>query len=161
MPFSPEERAALIARYAAGPGVLTAALGRVPSDAVPWRPAPGRWSAHEIVVHCADAETNAYSRLRYLVAQPEPVIQGYDQDRWAETLDYHALPLDTALATVEAVRAATVPLLRRLGDREWRRIGRHTESGAYSAEDWLAIYAAHLEQHAQQLERNVAAWQSR
>jgi hypothetical protein len=161
MPFSPQERAALIERYAHGPALLKAALARIPREALQWRPAPNRWSAHEIVVHCADAETNASARLRYLLAEQQPVIQGYDQDRWAEQLDYHALPLEPALATIEAVRANTVPILKRMTDPDWRRIGRHTESGAYAAEDWLAIYAEHLEKHSRQVERNLTAWTSR
>jgi hypothetical protein len=38
------------------------------------------------------------------------------------------------------------------------REARHTESGRYTTEDWLHIYAAHLEGHATQIERNVEAW---
>jgi hypothetical protein len=40
----------------------------------------------------------------------------------------------------------------------WARVGRHTESGRYGAEDWLTIYAEHLEVHAAQIEANVTAW---
>jgi hypothetical protein len=54
-----------------------------------------------------------------------------------------------------------VPVLRRLNDAQWRRSGTHSESGAYSMEDWLKTYAAHLEGHARQLERNLAAWKER
>ena len=59
---------------------------------------------------------------------------------------------------VEAVRANTVALLRRLPEDAWQRVGRHTESGTYSADDWLRIYAEHLDIHARQIEDNVAAW---
>jgi len=160
MALAASDRAALIDRYANGPAVLKAALARIPKDAMQWRPGPGKWSAHEVIVHCADSETNAHSRLRTLLAEEQPVIQGYDQDRWAMKLDYHALPLEPALVTVEAVRANTVALLRRLTDADWARAGRHTESGRYGAEDWLRIYGEHLEIHARQLERNLAAWQA-
>ena len=40
------------------------ALNLVPDSAVKWRPAPGKWSAHEVVCHCADAEMNAAARIR-------------------------------------------------------------------------------------------------
>jgi len=151
----------LIDRYARGPALLKEALARVPADALQWRPAPSRWSAHEIIVHCADSETNAHARLRFLLAEAQPVIQGYDQDRWAKMLDYHARPIDTALRTVEAVRSNTVPLLRSMSERDWQRKGQHTESGPYAAEDWLAIYAEHLEKHSRQIERNLEAWTAR
>ena len=44
--------------------------------------APGKWSILEVVSHLVDQElVNSY-RLRAIVAEDEPVIQGYDQDRW-------------------------------------------------------------------------------
>ena len=131
MSLSPTERADRIERYARGPARLREALGRVPEEARQWRPGPGKWSVHEVVCHCADSELNAAARIRYLVAEKEPVIVGYDQEEWARRFDYHQLPLDTALQTVEAVRATTVALLRRLPTDAWTRQGRHTESGPY------------------------------
>src|SRR2546427_2093357 len=73
MPFTTAERAAMIERYAHGPTLLKRALAKVPADALKWKPAAGKWSAHEIVVHCADSETNAHMRLRYLIAEADPV----------------------------------------------------------------------------------------
>jgi len=155
------ERERLIEVYAAGPARLRAALAEVPVEAQRWRPAPGEWSAHEIIGHCADAETNAAGRIRYLVFEKEPVIIGYDQDLWAVASDYHGHPLEPALAAVDATRANTVALLRRLPEEAWAKVGRHTESGRYGAEDWLRIYAAHLEDHARQIENNLTAWRAR
>jgi hypothetical protein len=43
-------------------------------------------------------------------------------------------------------------------EADWAKAGRHTESGPYGAEDWLRIYAAHLDGHARQIERNLDAW---
>ena len=44
---------------------------------------------------------------------------------------------------------------------QWRpKPGRHTESGAYTAENWLQIYGDHLEGHARQIEANVAQWRA-
>ena len=159
--MSPAERDSLIQRYADGPGLLEAAIAAVPDEARQWRPAPGKWTVHEVAVHCADSESNAHMRIRYLVGEDRPAIAGYDQDRWAEVMDYHAHPIDIALLTVRAVRANTVPLLRRLTDAHWARSGTHSESGAYGAEDWLRIYAEHLEVHDRQIRRNLEAWKRR
>jgi len=159
--MKPPEHASLIKRYAEGPALLERALGHVPAEALKWRPAPGKWSAHEVVVHCADSETNAHMRLRYLLAEPDPVIMGYDQDRWATVMHYHAHPLDLALATIRAVRANTVPLLERMTDADWARTGRHTEHPVYGVTLWMALYAEHLEIHAAQIERNLKAWNAR
>lgn len=158
MAMSHDERAALIEQYARGPERIREALARVPKAALSWRPGAGKWSAHEVVVHCADSETSSALRIRTLIAEKEPLIVGYDQDAWARAFDYHSEPLESALAVARAARARTVPLLRRLTDAEWSKEGRHTHSGRYTAEDWLRIYAAHLEGHARQIERNVEAW---
>lgn len=153
-------RDTLIRQYADGPARLRAALATVPAEALTWRPKPGEWSAHEVICHCADAETNAYARIRYVMAEPEPTIIGYDQARWARVFDYHALPLAPALAVVDAVRALTAALLRQLPDDAWNRSGRHTDMGHYPADTWLELYAEHLEIHAQQIEANVTAWKA-
>lgn len=158
MSLSRPELDTLIDQYADGPRRLRAALATVPPEATQWRPKPGEWSAHEVVVHCADSETQSASRIRVVVSEKDPLILGYDQEQWARDFDYHAHPLDVALLTVDAVRANTAALLRRLPESAWSKVGRHTESGRYSAEDWLRIYADHLENHARQIEANVAAW---
>ena len=159
MPSAEQER--LIAQYAEGADRLEAALNLVPAEALKWRPGPGKWSVHEVVVHCADSETNSAMRVRYLLGENMPTIVGYDQDRWTEAMDYHAHPLIPALAAIRAVRANTVPLLRRLTPAQWSRRGTHTESGGYGVEEWLEIYAEHLHQHERQILRNLEAWKQR
>jgi hypothetical protein len=158
--MSDVERQRLIEVYADGPRRLREALSKAPEVARKWRPGPGKWSIHEIVCHCADAEVNAHGRIRYVLAEKEPRIVGYDQEAWAQTFDYHSHPLDLALLTVDAVRANTAALLRRLPDDAWSREGVHSESGRYTAGDWLRIYAEHVEKHSQQIERTLAAWQT-
>jgi hypothetical protein len=155
------EREYLIRRYEAGPRLLREALAKVPAVAMQWRPAPGKWSVHEVVVHCADSETVSSTRIRFLVGADNPTILGYDQDRWAATFDYHSLPLDLSLAQIESVRAWTTALIRSLPESAWSREGTHSESGRYTADRWLELYAEHLEAHARQIARNVEGWKNR
>jgi hypothetical protein len=158
MAYDAAEREALIRRYEDGPRKLRAALARVPAEAMQWRPGEGKWSAHEVGIHCADSETNAAARIRFLATEKDPLIQGYDEADWARKLDYHALPLEPALAAVDAVRANTAALLRRLPESVWSNEGRHSHSGKFSGERWLEVYAEHLEKHSRQVERNLEAW---
>jgi len=159
--MTPAQRTTLIDQYADGPRRLREALARGPAEALTWRPAPGEWSAHEVICHCADSEATAYARIRFVIAERDPLIVGYDQEEWARRFDYHALPLAPALATVESVRATTAALLRTLSDEAWSRKGRHTEMGEYPAEKWLELYAEHLHGHAQQIENNLTAWKKK
>ncbi len=158
--MSPAEREAFLARYEAGPALLRRAWSEVPVEARHWRPAEGKWSAHEVVVHCADSETYGATRIRLVLAEPEPLIVGYDENVWARTFDYHAQDVELAFRAIEAVRAHTLATLRRLPDSAWGKVGRHTQSGPYTDGDWLRIYAEHLEVHAAQIRRNLAAWEA-
>lgn len=151
------EREALIERYAAGPARLSEALASVPGEAMQWKPEPDDWSVHEIVWHCADVEPVISGRIRYLAVEDEPTIVKLDQEEWARLPGYHEFPLAPALAVVTATRAATAVLLRALPAESWSKVGHHTEHGQYSSEDWLRVYADHLHDHADQIERNVLA----
>jgi hypothetical protein len=158
MTLTAEERDRRIEQYASAPGRLREALAGVPAEAMKWRPAPGEFSVHEIVCHCADSETVDTARIRYLTAERDPVLLGYGENEWARVFDYHNHPLETPLATVEAVHANTVPLLLRLSDEAWAKEGTHTESGRCTAADWLRSCSEHLDEHVGQIERNVEAW---
>lgn len=155
-----QDRQARIERYARGAALLEATVAKVPAAAMHWRPARDKWSVHEVVCHCADSETNAAMRIRYLLAEKKPLIVGYDQDVWAKRFDYESHPLDVALATVRAVRTNTIPLLHKQPDAAWTSEGEHTEIGRFTADKWLEAYAEHLEVHARQIERNLAAWRA-
>ncbi|MEO8362110.1 MAG: DinB family protein [Vicinamibacteria bacterium] len=156
--LSAEERESLISDYERGATVLRTAWESIPEDAEKWRPAPDKWSAHEVIIHCADSETYAATRIRLLLGEREPVIIGYDQDAWATIFNYHAQSTDRALRTIDAVRAGTLPILRTLTDADWMKEGRHTQSGAYTVSDWLKSYGSHLINHAKQIDRNLAAF---
>jgi len=155
-----EERHRRVEQYASAPERLREVLANVPAEVMKWRPDPAEFSVHEIICHCADSETNAYSRIRYLLTEEKPVIVGYDPDVWAREFDYANHPLEAALATVEAVRGNTAPILGRLPNEAWAKEGTHTESGRYTASDWLRIYSEHLEEHIGQINRTVDAWRS-
>lgn len=155
-----EEREKLILEYERGAALLRTAWESIPEDAEKWRPAPDKWSAHEVVIHCADSETYAATRIRLLIGEKEPLIVGYDQDAWAKTFNYHAQSTDRALRTIDAVRTGTLPLLRALSEADWAKEGRHTQSGPYNACDWLKSYGAHLTNHAKQIDRNLAAYRA-
>jgi hypothetical protein len=52
------------------------------------------------------------------------------------------------------VRESSAQILDRLSESDWQRAGTHSESGPYSVEDWLTIYAAHGHDHAAQIKRS-------
>src|ERR687897_1881627 len=146
------EREALIDRYEDGFRAVTAALEAITDAELEAREAPGEWSPREIVHHLADSEMTSAIRLRLLIAQDAPTLFGYDQEAFARNL-FPDRPIEPSLAAFEAARAATAPILRRLGEEQWRRAGTHSESGPYTVVDWLHTYSGHAHDHADQIRR--------
>lgn len=148
-----EERQELIAKYKDGYKEVTKNLDGFPKALLTAHPIPGKWSATEIVHHLADSETTSAIRLRRLLVEDNPLIQGYDQEAFAARLNYNNRDMAPALDAFRSARATTAQLLDSMTDDDWLREGTHSESGSYTAEDWLAIYAAHAHNHASQIGR--------
>ncbi|MFM7282905.1 MAG: DinB family protein [Planctomycetia bacterium] len=161
MSLSPSERSECLQRYERGPALLRAAFETLPREALMWRPEPGRWSALEVLAHCADAELHAAIRIRALLAEERPLLAGYDENRWAAALDYHGVDPEQAFAAIHAANGLTAALLKRLPAGAFAVRGTHTQRGEYSADDWFRLYAEHLEVHARQIERNLEQWRRR
>jgi hypothetical protein len=147
-----DRRRALVDRYRAGYDEVAAALRGATDEELDRRPAPGKWTAREIVHHLADSEMTSAIRLRRLIAEDAPMIQGYDQEQFARVLFYDRA-IAASLAAFQAARASTVEILERLTPEQWARVGTHSESGAYSVDRWLEIYADHAHDHADQIRR--------
>jgi hypothetical protein len=145
-----EERTKLIAQYRDGYSAVAEALLKITPEELDARPSPNAWTAREIVHHLADSEMTAAIRLRRLLAEQAPEIHGYDQEEFARRLHYDR-PHETSLELFRYARLATAELLDRLQPADWLREGSHSESGRYTVETWLRIYAEHAHKHARQI----------
>jgi hypothetical protein len=146
-----DERKQLILQYAAGYDEVVKALKDFTPEMLTAHPVSGKWSAAEIVQHLADSEMTSAIRLRRLLVEDRPVIDGYDQDLYATRLHYNLREIEPALRAFRGARETTTQLLEWMTEEDWKREGTHSEIGRYSAEDWLRIYAVHAHGHADQI----------
>ncbi len=149
------ERQDLIEKYGTAFDDFMAALNVIPQEAWLFKPAPKEWSVHQVIIHLADSETNSALRARRLIAEPGQPLMGYDQDVWADNLDYHSQNTDDALEVTRRVRKMTYELIRGLPDKVWEHTAVHPEyPEPYTFEKWLRIYAEHPRVHAGQITEN-------
>ena len=149
--MDPEERARLIKQYRDGYRAVTEALAGVTEEELD-RSATGDWTPRQVAHHLADSEMMSAIRIRRLLAEPEPVIYGYDEKAFAERLTSDR-PIQPSLEAMRWARETCSQLLDRMTDTDWLIVGHHSESGRYGTEDWLRIYAAHAHEHAAQIKR--------
>src|SRR3989442_9659922 len=152
-----EDRQQMISTYKAGYEKVLQSLKDFPEQSLTAHPIDGKWSAAEIVHHLADSETTSALRLRRLLVEDHPLIQGYDQDAFAARLNYNHRDIAPALDAFRCARATTAQLFDFMEDQDWRRESPHSESGAYTAQEWLALYLADTHNHVAQIPRFWAA----
>jgi len=145
-----EERKKLVELYRDGYAAVAEALLKITPEELDFKPGPGKWSVRDIIHHLADSEMTAAVRLRLLLAEDRPTIQGYDQDEYARRL-YYDRPHETSLELFRVARTSTAEILDRLTPAEWVREGTHTEAGPYGIESWLKTYSGHAHKHARQI----------
>lgn len=134
-------------------GTLRELLGRMPAEQVALC-APGkRWNAREIVCHLADCEVAFGFRLRQTLAEDSPLIQPFDQDRWA--LRYGNCDIDRALASFEASRRWNLLLIEGASAEERLRPVTHPERGTMTFWTIVETMAGHDINHVRQLRAMV------
>jgi hypothetical protein len=157
--MTPEDRKQKIKLYGKGFELLTEVLETLPKKMWDFKPAPGEWSVHEIIVHLADSETNAALRARLLIVEPGRPVMAYDQDAWATQLHYADQDVDDALKLVKYARKTTHDLLKSLPDEVFENTVIHPEfDQPYGFDKWLTIYSGHIPGHIEQIKQNYEAW---
>lgn len=126
---------------------LLAALG---PERANQSPAPGKWSAREIVCHLADCETVFAFRIRQALAEENHVVQPFDQDKWAK--NYATYDTDEALALFSATRAWNLRLIDSLPAEAFEKRLTHPERGEMALRVVIETMGGHDVNHIRQIE---------
>jgi hypothetical protein len=121
------------------------------------RPEPKEWSVVECIGHLTDSELVTAARVRWILAEDEPQIIGYDQDLWVDGLHRDPDDPDDLIALFDALRSANLRLLSTRPPSDLDRIGRHNERGPESYGLMIRLTAGHDRFHIAQAERALAA----
>lgn len=133
-------------------GLVEAAGGRLRD-----RPEPTEWSVIECIGHLVDSEIIASGRVRWILAEDEPDIVGYDQDRWVDRLRHRDDDPEHLIGLFDALRGANLRLLTATPAADLERFGRHRERGPESYGLIVRLGAGHDRFHIAQAERALAA----
>jgi DinB superfamily len=121
------------------------------------RPEPAEWSVLECIAHLTDSELVTSSRVRWILAEDEPDIVGYDQDRWVDGLRHRDDDPADLIELFETLRGANLRLWASRQPAERARLGIHRERGPESYELTTRLQAGHDRFHIAQAERTLAA----
>jgi len=121
------------------------------------RPEPKEWSVIECIGHLTDSEVVTSARVRWILAEDEPQIIGYDQDLWVDGLRHDRDDPGALIALFDALRSANLTLLSTRSAADLERFGQHNERGPESYGLMIRLTAGHDRFHVAQAERALAA----
>lgn len=150
--ISAEQRAEHIARIAAQPVNLAAAMSGLGAEdyAAPYR--PGGWTVRQLVHHMADSHANAYIRVKLALTEHEPTIKPYDQDAWVALADSELVSPLVSLTMFTAIHERLVAVLQSLDAGQFARRLVHPENGPMTIDQLVALYAWHGDHHVRHIE---------
>lgn len=117
---------------------------------------PGKWSVRYILHHLADADSVMYDRIRRVISEPRQVIWAFDQEAWANQLDYAQRPLELSRNLYSAVREGIIYYARLHYEANGHLEFVHSETGVRTLKDEFEKVVWHNERHLQQIEKALA-----
>jgi uncharacterized damage-inducible protein DinB len=135
------------------PGMAARAVATLTPEELKVPEGPGKWSIAHVLRHLADTDVVWGWRMRLILAQDRPPITGFDQDLWAERLDYANADPNESLETFAVLRRDNLRLIERATPDDLERVGVHAERGEESAGYMVRLYAGHDLLHLAQIER--------
>lgn len=107
----------------------------------------GGWTLRQTVHHLADSHSNSLIRFKLaLTEDAAPTIRPYYEDRWAELSD-NKLPVEVSLKMIDAIHSRWTAILKSMSDDDFDRTFIHPETGEWTLESALALYAWHSKHH--------------
>ncbi|RNB87915.1 DinB family protein [Brevibacillus nitrificans] len=87
------------------------------------RYAPGKWSVKEVLGHLIDTERIMSYRLLRFARADETGLAGYDDEAYVAQGSFSSRSVSDLLEEYQAVRLATIALLKGLPEESWMRKG--------------------------------------
>nr|WP_285841985.1 DinB family protein [Sutcliffiella horikoshii] len=118
-----------------------------------FKPAPDKWSIHQILIHIADSELVSTQRIKKVLAEEEPILFSVDQDAWADGLGYDQLDREEYLQLFKLLRSSMQPILKSISPEQVERVGVYPDAGKFSIKQLLEYRVKHVQGHLSQIEQ--------
>jgi hypothetical protein len=145
------ERTNLIEALERLPNALRSAVHGLSEEQLDTPVDQGKWTLRQITHHIADANLNAYTRMKLVVTEEKPILKPYNQDQWAVLEDSKSGPIEPTLVLIKGLHERWVLFLRSLPESSWLREGIHLENGKVTLAEILKTYSRHGDSHMQQI----------
>jgi hypothetical protein len=115
-------------------------------------PAPGEWSASEVLGHLIEADRRGFvGRMRAALEADRPTFEPWDQPAVAAARRDAERDPEALVAEFLAGREESLAFVADLGGNAWQRAGLHPQVGPLSISDLLHEWVHHDREHVAQM----------
>ena len=134
------------------PNQLAHTTAGLSNTEVRFQNSPDEFSVLENICHLRDLELQGYtSRIRRILAEPNPALADFDGARVAAEGSYNNEQPDSALQAFQTARRENVEILRTLTDAQLSREGRLEGVGSVTLRRLAELMSEHDEGHLEDL----------
>ena len=157
--LSEGERGQMISEIAGLPIMLKKALAGLDEDMVQTRYREGGWTLLQVAHHLADSHINSLCRFKLALTEERPLIRPYLEDEWVELADAKD-SADSVVLLLTSVHRKWVAILRSMSPEDFSRTLTHPDTGVWTLDQMLALYAWHGRHHIAHITeaRRIRGW---
>ena len=149
--ISQEERQKYIYEISVAPSLLRKAVSGLDNSQLDTPYREGGWTIRQVVHHLPDSHINAYMRFKLALTENNPLIRTYEESLWAELPEAKTAPIDMSLFLLESLHKRWVSAMQSIPNDAFNLTYRHPESGLYTLDQQIAMYAWHGKHHIAQI----------
>lgn len=147
-PFSTEQKEEWLADIRFLPQAIEHAITNLDEAQLQTPYRDGGWTVHQLVHHVTDSHINAYCRFKLGYTEESPAIKPYEENRWAQTADVKALPVNISITLLHALHRRWHAFLESFSDEDFNRTVYHPEHKKEMTLWYLlGMYAWHCRHH--------------
>jgi hypothetical protein len=153
-----QERRLKLDAFGSAPVLLARALRQFPKKMWMYKVSADTWSIHEIILHLADNEANAYIVSRLMIAEPGCHALTFNPALWAGSLGYFHQSTKEALEIIRRLRRMTYHVLAALPETVWSHRVDSGEESAMTLDNWLEQQEHHIPAQISQMQNIYEVW---
>jgi hypothetical protein len=109
------------------------------------------WTPSEIAGHLSDSARYWGARMRRVVYEEGPLLEGVDEQTLVRIGAHRYVPIDQLLREFRIRSEGNVAFLRGLDASTWERAGTHVERGPMTLREIVAVETEHEQNHVRQM----------
>ncbi|MCC6423641.1 MAG: DinB family protein [Phycisphaerales bacterium] len=107
----------------------------------------GSWTIQQVVLHIVDTDLVLTDRMKRVIAEDNPTLLAFDEQKWTAALLYEHQSAANALEMLDLNHRQMSAIFHHLPPSAFERFGTHNTAGKKTLADLIAFAVTHMDHH--------------